>query len=81
MAEAKPWAKGGGNHLDTATIAPRIAMAAACPQKLPLGPSKAVILGGEGRGVSPRPQPQTGHASFQASGFPDESKHLLPSRF
>ena len=26
---------------------------------------------GVGRGVSPRPQPQTGRASFQASGFPD----------
>jgi len=29
-------------------------------------------LGGVGRGVAPRPQPQTGRASFQASGFPDD---------
>ena len=28
---------------------------------------------GVGRGVPPRPQPQTGRASFQASGFPDNS--------
>lgn len=28
-------------------------------------------LVGVGRGISPRPQPQTGRASFQASGFPD----------
>ncbi len=28
---------------------------------------------GVGRGVPPRPQPQTGRASFQASGFPDIS--------
>ena len=26
--------------------------------------------GGVGRGFTPRPQPQTGRASFQASGFP-----------
>ena len=26
---------------------------------------------GVGRGISPRPQPQTGRASFPASGFPD----------
>ncbi len=34
---------------------------------------------GVGRGVSPRPQPQTGLASFQASGFPDDSGLIVPS--
>jgi hypothetical protein len=34
---------------------------------------------GVGRGFAPRPQPQTGRASFQASGFPDDSKHMIPS--
>ena len=33
----------------------------------------AVLKSGVGRGVPPRPQPQTGRASFQASGFPDNS--------
>ena len=42
--------------------------------------AKASIHGGVGRGISPRPQPQTGRASFQASGFPDESKHMIPSQ-
>ena len=36
---------------------------------------------GVGRGISPRPQPQTGRASFQASGFPDDSILFFPSRF
>jgi hypothetical protein len=31
------------------------------------------------RGVSTRPQPQTGRASFQASGFPDDSVLIVPS--
>ena len=35
---------------------------------------------GVGRGVSPRPQPQTGRASFQASGFPDGSVLIFSSR-
>ena len=33
----------------------------------------SLSAGGVGRGVPPRPQPQTGRASFQASGFPDNS--------
>jgi len=36
---------------------------------------------GVGRGVTPRPQPQTGRASFQASGFPTDSKLFVPSEF
>ena len=35
---------------------------------------------GVGRGVSPRPQPQTGRASFQASGFPDNSTLIFDER-
>ena len=31
-------------------------------------------------GISPRPQPQTGRASFQASGFPDGSVLIVPSQ-
>ena len=34
---------------------------------------------GVGRGVSPRPQPRTGRAGFQASGFPDDSVLIVPS--
>ena len=36
---------------------------------------------GVGRGISPRPQPQTGRASFQASGFPDGSILFVPRSF
>jgi hypothetical protein len=34
---------------------------------------------GVGRGIAPRPQPQTGRASIQASGFPDDSVLIVPS--
>src|SRR5271170_5899166 len=34
---------------------------------------------GVGRGISPRPQPQTGRAGFQASGFPDNSTLIRAS--
>ncbi len=34
---------------------------------------------GVGRGIAPWPQPQTGRASFQASGFPDDSVLIVPS--
>jgi len=36
---------------------------------------------GVGQGVTPCPQPQTGRASFQASGFPIDSKPFVPSDF
>ena len=39
------------------------------------------VRSGVGRGIAPRPQPQTGRASFQASGFPDDSILICPSRF
>ncbi len=42
---------------------------------------EAGLESGVGRGISPRPQPQTGRASFQASGFPDDSILFFPSRF
>ncbi len=36
---------------------------------------------GVGRGIAPRPQPQTGRAGFQASGFPDDSTLVVSSPF
>jgi len=42
---------------------------------------KGVCHGGVGWGIAPRPQPQTGRASFQASGFPDDSLLTFPSPF
>ena len=42
---------------------------------------KSIRTRGVGRGISPRPQPQTGRASFQASGFPDNSMLVFPSQF
>ena len=37
-------------------------------------PQGVAAPGGVGGGISPPPQPQTGRASFQASGFPDVSQ-------
>ena len=44
-----------------------------------LAASTTAKAGGVGRGTAPRPQPQTGRASFQASGFPDDSTLLRAS--
>ena len=40
-----------------------------------------LITDGVGQGITPCPQPQTGRASFQASGFPTDSKPFVPNEF